>query len=130
MTVGDDGRELGFSSPAQASGYLESHPLDDLFIPPIIIFRNDDDLRDWVEQTEAQEREVVEHVAEVRAAKDEGERRHLLNVRFPLTRRACSYPTDCEMIPICFGGAEIRRDPLATKLYKIREANHPIEVAP
>jgi hypothetical protein len=124
-----DGLINAWSSPAQATGYLEAHPLDEIFIPPIVVYRNDDDLRDWIEQTEAQEKEVAEHVAKVRAAQDEGEKRHLLNVHFNQTRRACSYPTDCAMIPICFGGAEVRQDPLGTKLYKIREANHPQEVS-
>jgi hypothetical protein len=123
-----DGLQNAWSSPAQATGFLESHPLDDIFVPPIVVYRNDDDLRDWIEQVEAQECEVAEHVQKVRQAQDEGEKRHLLNIHFQMNRRACSYPVDCSMIPVCFGGAEVRQDPLGTKLYKIREANHPQEV--
>jgi hypothetical protein len=129
MAAGEEGREMGWSSKAQTTGYLEEHPLDALFIPPIIVYRNDDELRDWIEQVESQERKVAEAVAEVRAATDEGEKRHLLNIHFQMSRRACSYPTNCAMIPVCFGGEDIRRDPLGSGLYKIREANHPQEVS-
>jgi hypothetical protein len=127
MALGEEGREMGFSCQAQATGFLESHPLDALFIPPIVIYRNDDELRDWIEQVEAQEVRIAGEVEEVRAAKDEGEKRHLLNIHFQQTRRACSYPTNCDMIPLCFGGEEIRRGPLESGLYKIRVPNHPQE---
>ena len=117
----------GWKSDAQATGYLQSHPLDDQFIPPITVYRQDDDLRDMVEQLEARERRVAEAVAQVNAAADEGERRHLLNVHFPQTRRACYYPTECTFTRVCYGGEDIRREPLASGYYKERELNHPQE---
>lgn len=126
--VGEEGVAKGWSSPAQATGFLEQHPLDEIFIPPIIQYRNDDELRDWVEQVEAQEVRVAGAIATVQAATDEGERRHLLNVHFPMSRRACEYPTTCSCVRICYGGEEIRKDPLGSGLYKIRTANHPQEV--
>ena len=77
-----------------------------------------------------QERRVAEGTAAVMAAtEDEGERRHLLNVHFPMSRRACSYPSECAMTKICYGGDDIRRDPLASALYRVREVNHPQESA-
>jgi len=127
---GETGGELGWKSDAQATGYLPSHPLDDQFIPPVTVYRQDDDLRDMVEQLEAGERRVAEAVAAVRAAADEGERRHLLNVHFPQTRRACYYPTECTFTRVCYGGEDIRRDPLASGYYKERELNHPQEGQP
>ena len=124
---GDTGGELGYKSAAQATGYLAQHPLDEVFLAPIVIYRNDDDLRDMVEQMEAAERRTAEGVAVVTAASDEGERRSLLNRHFPQTRRACSWPTECPYVKICYGGEDIRRDPMASGLYRIRVPNHPVE---
>lgn len=131
MTVGGEGeesRDLGYSGPAQTTGFTQVHPLDTVFIEPLVIYRNDDDLRDWIEQVEAQERGVTEAVELVNAVVDEGERRHLLNVHFPQSRKSCEYPATCAMVKICYGGEDIRRDPLGSGLYKIREVNHPQEV--
>jgi hypothetical protein len=128
MTVGEENREMGYASKAQATGFLEKHPLDELFPAPIIIYRNDDELRDWIEQVEAQEVRVAEAVAVVAAAKDEGEKRSLLNRHFIMHRRACEYPTTCQFVKLCFGGEEIRRTPLDSGLYTIRTANHPQEM--
>lgn len=127
-TVGQEPREVGWKSDAQALGYTATHPLDEVFPAPLTVYRSDDQLRDWVEQVEAQERRVAEAVATVAAAEDEGERRHQLNVLFPMSRRACSYPTECAMTKVCYGGDDIRRDPLGSGLYKRREPNHPQEL--
>jgi hypothetical protein len=128
-TVGLAPRELGYRSVAQAQGYTVDHPLDSLFPPPQLVYRSDDQARDWIDQIEAQERRVTEGVAAVDAATDEGERRHLLNVHFPMSRRACSYPTECVYTKVCYGGEDIQRDPMGSGLYRIREANHPQERA-
>ena len=120
-------RELGYSSPAQATGYTAKHPLDAAFLPPVTVYRNDDDLRDLVEQMEAQECEIAESVALVRATADSGERRHLLNVRFPQTRGACEYPSQCAYVKLCYGGEDIRRDPVGSGLFRPRTPNHPQE---
>jgi hypothetical protein len=128
-TVGLAPRELGYRSAAQAQGYTSDHPLDSLFPPPQMVYRSDDQARDWVDQIEAQERRVAEGVAAVEAASDEGDRRHLLNVHFPMSRRACSYPTECVYTKVCYGGEDIQRDPMGSGLYRIREANHPQEKA-
>jgi hypothetical protein len=128
-TVGAEPRSLGWHSEAQAQGYTTRHPLDEVFPPPMTIYRQDDQLRDWIDQVEAQEVRVAEGVAAVAAAEDEGERRHLLNVHFAQSRRSCSYPSECAMTKICFGGDDIRRSPLDSGLYKRRVANHPQEVA-
>lgn len=127
-TVGQEPRPLGWKSSAQALGYTATHPLDDVFPAPLMVYRSDDQARDWVEQVEAQERRVAEGVAQVEAAEDEGERRHLLNVLFPMTRRACEYPTTCSMSKICWGGEDIQRDPIGSGLYKSRIPNHPQEI--
>jgi hypothetical protein len=127
MTVGEESRELGYSGPAQVTGFTDEHPLDLVFVPAIVVYRNDDDLRDWIEQVEAQERTVAEDVARVNAAQDEGERRHLLNVYFSQSRKQCEYPSTCAFVRICYGGEDIRKDPLASGLYQIRIPNHPQE---
>jgi hypothetical protein len=128
QTAGEEGREMGWSGPAQATGFTAAHPLDLVFHPPLIVYRNEDDLRDWIEQTEHAEVRIAENVATIRAARDEGEKRHLLNVHFPQSRRECVYPSPCQFDKICYGGEPIREVPLASGLYKIREVNHPQEV--
>lgn len=131
-TVGEAPRELGWGCDAQAMGVTKQHPLDTVFIPPIIIYRNEDDLRDWIDSTEHQERQVAEHVAEVAACSDEGERRHLLNIYFPMNRRACEYPSTCQFARdggICYGSADMRRDAIGSGKYKPRDINHPQELS-
>ena len=123
-TVGQEPRELGFKGPAQSLGYTSTHPLDDVFPAPLTVYRQDDALRDFVEQVEAQERRVAEAVAEVESATDDGDRRHALNVHFPMTRRACSYPTECSFTKVCYGGEDIRSNPVGSGLYKLRTPNH------
>jgi hypothetical protein len=129
-TIGMEPRLLGYRSEAQAQGYTATHPLDDVFPAPLTVYRQDDDLRDWVEQTEAQERRVAEAVARIDAAVDDGEKRHLLNVLAPMSRRSCSYPVECVYAKsICYGGEDARRDPLGTGAFRRREPNHPAEDA-
>jgi hypothetical protein len=128
MAVGEEGREMCWQGPAQASGFTAEHPLDSLFLPPVLVYRSDDDLRDMVEQMEAAEVKVAEGVAAVRAATDEGERRHLLNVYFPQTRRACEYPSTCSFVSICYGGEDIRRDPLRSGKFAVRVPHHTPEI--
>jgi hypothetical protein len=123
-TVGQEPREMGWKSRAQALGYTTQHPLDEVFPAPLTVYRSDDQLRDWVEQVEAQESRVAEAVAQVDNATDDGERRHLLNVHFPMSRKACSYPTECAMTKICYGGDDIRLKPLESGLFRIREPHH------
>jgi hypothetical protein len=71
---------------------------------------------------------VIKDAAQVAAATDDDERRHLLNVLFPQTRRACEYPSSCVFINLCYGSADIRRDPISSGKYRPRVANHPQEV--
>jgi len=124
---GDTGAELGYKSEAQATGYLPTHPLDDVFLPPVVVYRQEDDLRDLVEQMEAQEVSVAQGVEAVQAAADEGSHRSLLNRHFPQTRRACEFPSQCPFVKLCYGGEDLRRDPVGSGLYRIRVPNHPQE---
>jgi hypothetical protein len=132
-TVGLAPRALGWKSAAQAMGVTKEHPLDKVFVPAVTVWRNDDQLRDWVEQVEAQEREVAMHVAEVNAASDPGEKRSLLNRYFPQVRQSCEYPGTCpyarDRVSVCWGSAEMQADPLGVGggEYVRRVANHPVE---
>ena len=128
-SVGQDMRSLGWRCDAQATGYLTAHPLDECFIPPIMVYRNDDELRDWIEQVEAQEVAIAQAAEMIHAATDEGEKRHLLNVHFQNVRRACEYPTTCQYTKICWGGEDIRREPLASGLFVVRAVNHKQELS-
>ena len=121
-------QQAGWSSPAQATGTTATHPLDDAFIPPIIVYRSEDDLRDLVEQMEASEVRIAEGAAAVNAASDDGEKRHLLNIHFPMSRHSCEYPSQCPFTKICFGSEELRRDPMGSGLFVPRAPNHPQEV--
>jgi hypothetical protein len=127
-TMGLEPRLLGYKCDAQAVGYTKEHPLDAAFVPPIVIFRNEDELRDLVDQMEAGERRIAEGVAAVSAAEDAGEVRHALNVHFPMNRRACEYPSTCQFSKICYGSEDMKRDPTAGGMFKPRLANHPQEL--
>lgn len=133
-TVGLEPRALGYMSPAQAMGVTREHPLDEVFVPPVTVYRSDDQLRDWVEQVEHAERAVAGHVAEVNAATDPGERRHLLNLYFPQHRQSCEYPSQCtfarDRVGVCWAGAEMQANPLTVGggEYVRRVANHPQEL--
>jgi hypothetical protein len=123
-TMALEPRLLGYKCDAQAVGLTRAHPLDAVFLPPMVIYRHDDDLRDLVEQMEAEERRIAEGVAAVNAASDEAEVRHALNINFPQSRRSCIYPSQCQFVMICYGGEDIRRDPVASGKYKVRQPNH------
>jgi hypothetical protein len=102
--------------------------LAEQLVPPVLVYRQDDDLRDMIEQVEAQEVEVQRDLMAVNAAVGEDGKRSALNQRFPQTRTACSYPGECAYVPICYGGADIRRDPMGSGKYKARVPNHPQEL--
>jgi len=123
-TTGAEPRELGWKSRAQSLGYTTTHPLDAVFPAPLTVYRQDDQLRDFVEQVESIETKVAESVVACEQAQDEGEKRHLLNIHFPMSRRACSYPSECAFVPICYGGSDIQKSPLESSKYKIRVPNH------
>lgn len=126
-TLGIEPLPLGYKCDAQAVGVTAQHPLDAVFTPPVIVYRNDDELRDLVDQMESRERGIAEGVAEVATAASAGERRHLLNAHFPMNRRACVYPSSCGYAKLCYGGAELQADPVGSGLYTIRTVNHPQE---
>lgn len=128
-TVGLPPRPLGWKGPAQALGYTAEHPLDTVFVPPITVTRNDDDLRDLFESVEAQERDVAEAVAQVHAAADVSERRSLMNQHFPMYRRSCEYPSECVFVKVCYAAnVDQRENPLASGAFRERVPNHLQEV--
>jgi len=113
-TVGLEPRALGWHSEAQALGTTAQHPLDSVLPPVVEVYRQEDEVRDWVEQVEAGERQVAEAVARVReAAADPAKRRSLLNVLFPQSRGSCVYPSECLYLSTatrpgpCFGPADL-----------------------
>lgn len=129
-TSGLTPRELGYSCSVQL-GFTPEHPLDSVFLPPVVVYRNDDDLRDWIDSTEAQEVRIAEALVQISladVAEDVGLVRHLLNVHFPMHRQACEYPSTCAYVRICYGSEDIRSAPLESGVYEPRVANHPQEV--
>ena len=102
--------------------------LDMQFVNPIPYFRNDDDMRDWYEQTVVQERRVAESVQIIKDAIAQygwasPEVRSLMNIHFPQYRRSCDFPSQCSFVDICFG-SNVTSDPVASGLYMIREPHH------
>lgn len=127
-TLGMEPRFLGYKSTAQAMGVTREHPLDAVFVPPVTVYRQDDQLRDWIEQVESQERRIAEAVAEVEAATDVGERHSLMNRHFVQSRHSCFYPTQCWATEICWGpNSETRENPLGSDKYGKRVPNHEAE---
>ena len=112
---------------------VNGHPVDILaeqFIQPIHVYRNEDDLRDLLEQLEAKEIRIAVDVAAVRAVEhDPVLKRSELNKRFPQTRSSCNFPGSCPMKPVCFGNTEMHHNPLASELYQVRQVNHPVELS-
>lgn len=107
-------------------------PIDILaeqFIQPIHVYRNEDDLRDMLEQLEAQEVRVAQNVSRVESTQSATERRSLLNQLFPQNRRSCVYPGRCSGYEICYGSADMRANPEGSGLYQIRQVNHPQELS-
>lgn len=106
------------------------------FVPVIVVYRNQDEALDLLEQLEAQEVEVVKAVAAVREAEArEGYvgKRSALNKYFGQTRTACSYPGLCEFRStptkpgFCFGSADPYRESAVLEHFKERVPNHPVE---
>jgi len=111
-------------------------PLAVQLVPVLVQYRNQDDALDWLEQTEAQERQVALDVEAVRRAEREGgwaAKRSSLNRLFPMTRTACSYPGVCQFrsLPtqpgICFGAPGAEEDPAVLANFRARVPNHPKE---
>lgn len=104
--------------------------LGEQFVAPIHVYRNEDDMRDMLEQLEAEEVQVARDVAAVHAVEhDPVALRSELNKRFAQNRSTCVWPGKCSFFQICYGSADMRRDPEhMSELYQIRSvANHPAE---
>lgn len=115
----------------------ELDPLAEQLLPIITVFRAEDDMRDLMEQIEAQEVQVARDVEEVRRAEregGEGAKRSALNRLFPMSRNACSYPGICayRTLPtkpgLCFAGAYSTAEAEASGDFVEREVNHPQEL--
>jgi len=98
-----------------------SMPLPTFFINPEPYFRNQTEVEDWIEQVTAQEQEVVEGLALLGQASEDG-RRSVLNRKFRQTRGACDhdYGGSCVFVDICFGPGAIADDPVGSGLYRLR----------
>lgn len=105
--------------------------LADQFCTPITVYRQEDDMRDMLQQLEAEEVETAQKVLRVRQAEatgDTGLIRTALNQNFAQSRKSCSYPGKCAHWESCYGSPTIRQDPENSGLYVIRQPNHPVEL--
>ena len=104
------------------------------FVTPMPYFRDEDDLRSWYESTVYQERHIAENLFRVEQARDEGERKTLLNQLFPMFRRSCDWPGICPYAGTnanpnegpCYS-VNVGRDPIGSGLYREREPHHTTE---
>lgn len=133
MTIADWIDKLDRGEVQPDSYDADGHPLDVLaeqFVSPITCYRNEDDMRDMLEQLEAEEVQVAIDVAAVQAvASQPAKLRSELNRRFSQSRKSCMYPGRCQNHAICYGGSDIRQNPEASELYQIRQPNHLQELA-
>lgn len=95
------------------------------FVTPIPYMRQEDDLRDWYEQTVTQETRIALALKEVEEAREAGEMayRSTLNRFFPQHRRSCDWPSKCAFVDVCYG-TNVRQDPVASGLFQPREPHH------
>jgi hypothetical protein len=100
--------------------------LSSQFVCPVPYFRDEDDVRNWYEQTVYQEREIAAHLVAVDNANGEGERQSLLNQYFPQYRRSCDWPSPCAYIDCCYS-TNVGKDPIGSGLYREREPHHTTE---
>jgi len=104
------------------SGMVQpSLPLPAFFINPIPAFRNDEEVKDWLEQITHQERVVLAGLSSFGDHVDRPEDQHrILNECFPQHRRSCDWPGKCQFIDICFGPLAIADDPVGSGLFVLR----------
>ena len=96
------------------------------FVTPMPYFRDEDDLRNFYEQTVYQERQIAEHLVQIDGAEHEGERKSLLNQFFPQYRRSCDWPSPCAYIECCYS-TNVGADPVGSGLFREREPHHTTE---
>lgn len=99
--------------------------LSSQFVTPVPYFRQDDDLRDWYEQTVVQETKVAEAVKIVADAQKEGPMtyRTALNTFFPQHRRSCDWPSSCQFVDVCYS-TNVKEDPVGSGLFMPRVPHH------
>jgi hypothetical protein len=108
--------------------------LSQQFITPVPYFRQDDDVRDWYQQTVFQEVRVGEQLTMLAELVQQhgwnlahpAIRAHV-NEFFPQTRRACDWPSPCAFIDICFS-PNVSADPIGSGIYAARQPHHDPEV--
>lgn len=92
------------------------------FVVPRTYWRQEDDLRDWYEQTSSQEQRI-KRMLEIEPHPGSREHRSWLNDSFPQHRQSCDWPSACVYQDICYS-VEGRRDPLGGGLYEPRVPHH------
>ena len=112
-----------------ASGQVQPEAgdcLSEQFVIPQLYYRQDDDLRDWYEQTTAQELGIVQALNR-EPHLNSAAHRNWLNTNFPQHRQNCDYPGPCQFTDICFS-TNLRQDPLGSGLYQPRVPHHEQEL--
>lgn len=95
------------------------------FVSPPVIYRQEDEVRDFLEQITQQEQEIRNARMELETG-DEQLDKSYLNRYFPQHRRSCSWPIPCQFIALCHEG--LGDNPLGSGLYKLRQPHHQREI--
>jgi hypothetical protein len=114
----------GYEWSELAGDYVGKHPLDGFVVNPIF-YRNEEDLGDWMEMMVSQETNIRRDRENIESLEwdDVDRRRGYVNCLFPMRRGCCTYPVNCEFIPVCHEGVSIG----GSGLFTPRKPNHPQE---
>jgi PD-(D/E)XK nuclease superfamily len=99
---------------------LGSDIIGESFKIPAPYFRNGEDIHSWHVQATNHEREIAAKLQETIHT------RASLDRTFPQNTKHCHYPSDCEMVDICFI-SEVFNDPIGSRLYIYRTPHHQAE---
>lgn len=112
----------------EIQGFRPGYAIENQFILPEDIVRNEEDMLRWERRTLHGERRIQIGREAVKAAFGTPNFEDKLDEHFPPSSNACDYPTRCPYQEICFSNNKsFLYDPIGTGLFSIREANHKIE---
>jgi hypothetical protein len=106
-------------------------PIESTYKQPLPYFRQDQDMQDWIEQTQAAEARVTATMIELertRVTQPASEFRHTLNVLSQQNKGSCDWPSKCQFQEICFGDESMLTNPCGTGLYERRVPHHQAEL--
>ena len=111
----------------------EMEALENIVVTPPLYYRNEEDVRDWLEQNTKQEEDIHENVKYLKhldsslpgpRESNVGLYRTTLNKYFPYRRESCfQYGGFCDYVDICWNGVKT-----TSSLYEARTPHHELEL--